>query len=108
MAAELTVIWWRDIPAQVLARSGRTSARVQLANRFQEAIDMAATRVGLIGTDDYLAGWHRETRDCGDDLDAGAAAEATRLERSYDDAALDALVRAGGLAEGSTGGEAAP
>ena len=97
MAAELTVIWWRDIPAQVVAKSGRTAARVQLTSRFQEAIDMAATRVGLIGTDDYLNEWHRETRDCGDDLDAEAAVEAERLESSYTDDALDSLVRAGGL-----------
>jgi hypothetical protein len=97
MAAELTVIWWRDIPAQVVAKSGRTAARVQLTGRFQEAIDMAATRVGLIGTDDYLNEWHRETRSCGVDLDAEAALEAERLELSYTDDALDALVRAGGL-----------
>jgi Virulence factor len=103
MAAELTVIWWRDIPAQVVARSGRTSARVQLANRFQEAIDMAATRVGLIGTDDYLAEWRRETRGCGEDLDAEAAAEAARLEQAFGDTALDVLVRAGGIAEGRSG-----
>ena len=98
--AELTVIWWRAIPAQVVAREGRTTARVQLTSRFQEAIDMAATRVGLIGTDDYLNEWHRETRPCGDDLDAEAAAEAERLEQAYPDAALDTLVRAGGLADG--------
>ena len=87
--AELTVIWWRAIPAQVVAREGRTTARAQLTNRFQEAIDMAATRVGLIGTDDYLNEWHRETRPCGDDLDAEAAAEAERLEQAYPDATLD-------------------
>jgi hypothetical protein len=98
--AELTVIWWRAIPAQVVAREGRTTARAQLTNRFQEAIDMAATRVGLIGTDDYLSEWHRETRPCGDDLDAEAAAEAERLEQAYSDTALDTLVRAGGLADG--------
>ena len=97
MAAELTVIWWRDIPAQVVAKSGRTAARVQLTSRFQEAIDMAATRVGLIGTDDYLNEWHRETRACGDDLDAESAVEAERLESSYTAEALDALVRTGGL-----------
>jgi hypothetical protein len=100
VAAELTVIRWRDIPAQVLARSGRTTARVQLTNRFQEAIDLAATRVGLIGTDDYLNEWHRETRPCGDDLDAEAAAEAERLEQAYPDVMLGSLVRSGGLAEG--------
>jgi hypothetical protein len=98
MAAELTVIWWRDIPAQVIAKSGRTTTRVALTDRFQEAIDMAATRVGLIGTDDYLAEWHRETRPCGDDLETEAAAEAHRLEQAYGDAALDVLVRSGGAA----------
>ena len=97
MAAELIVIWWRDIPAQVVAKSGRTAARVQLTSRFQEAIDMAATRVGLIGTDDYLNEWHRETRACGDDLNEEAASEAQRLEQSYTDMALDTLVRTGGL-----------
>ena len=96
--AELTVIWWRAIPAQVVAREGRTTARAQLTSRFQEAIDMAATRVGLIGTDDYLNEWHREARPCGDDLDAEAAVEAARLERAYTDETLDGLVRAGGLA----------
>jgi hypothetical protein len=97
--AELTVIWWRAIPAQVVAREGRTTARVQLTSRFQEAIDMAATRVGLIGTDDYLNEWHRETRPCGDALDDEAAAEAERLERAYPDSTLDTLVRSGGLTE---------
>jgi hypothetical protein len=100
--AELTVIWWRAIPAQVVAREGRTSARAQLTNRFQEAIDMAATRVGLIGTDDYLNEWRRETRPCGDDLDVEAAAEAERLEQAYPDTALETLVRAGGLVEGES------
>jgi hypothetical protein len=97
VAAELTVIWWRDIPAQVVAKHGRTAARVQLTSRFQEAIDMAATRVGLIGTDDYLNEWHRETRACDDDLDSEASSEAERLEQSYSDEALDTLVRTGGL-----------
>jgi hypothetical protein len=99
MAAELTVIWWRDIPAQVVAKSGRTTSRVQLTDRFQEAIDLAATRVGLVGTDDYLGEWRRETRPCGDDLEAEAAAEAHRLEQTYGDATLDVLIRAGGSAE---------
>ena len=102
--AELTVIWWRAIPAQVVAREGRTTARAQLTSRFQEAIDMAATRVGLIGTDDYLAEWHRETRRCGDDLDAEAAAEAERLEQTYTDSTLEALVRSGGLGDGAGDG----
>jgi Virulence factor len=95
--ADLTVIWWRDIPAQVIAKRGRTTAKAQLSDRFQEAIDMAATRVGLIGTDEYLSQWRRDSRTCGDDLDAEAAAEAHRLEQTYGDSLLESLVRAGGV-----------
>jgi hypothetical protein len=97
VTAELTVIRWRDIPAQVVAKAGRGTERVQLSSRFQEAIDMAATRIGLIGTDDYLAEWRRDTRPCGEDLEAEARAEADRLEQGYPDSALDELVRSGGL-----------
>jgi hypothetical protein len=97
--AELTVIWWRDIPAQVVAGTGRGAAKVQLSNRFQEAIDMAATRAGLIGSDDYMAEWHKERRACGDDLAAEARAEAERLESAYGDDRLLALARSGGVVD---------
>ena len=86
--AELTVIWWRDIPAQVTASRGRERARVQLSDRFQEAIDTAATRVGLIGTDEYMGEWHKETRPCGDELDGEAKTEAERLELEFTDELL--------------------
>ncbi len=98
--AQLTIISWRDIPAQVLAQGdGRVRARVQLSDRFQEAIDEAALRAGLFGTDEYLGEWRRETRPCGDDLDAEARAEAERLEAGFDDEALRRLARAGGSVE---------
>ncbi|HEV8565387.1 MAG TPA: virulence factor [Actinomycetota bacterium] len=93
--AELTVIWWRDIPAQVTASRGRERARVQLSDRFQEAIDTAATRVGLIGTDEYMAEWHKEERPCGDDLDAEAKTEAERLELEFTDEILATLAATG-------------
>ncbi len=103
--AELTVIWWRDIPAQVTAKEGRVRAKAPLSNRFQEAIDMAATRVGLIGTDEYLAQWRRETRHCSDDIEAEVEREAHRLEQSYGDSWLETLVRQGGRADASGGAE---
>ena len=72
--------------------------RRQLGERFQEAIDSAAMRAGTIGTDAYLAEWRRETRACGDDLDAEVAAEADRLAEAYPPNVLDELVRANGQA----------
>lgn len=84
----------------MVAREGRRTARVQLPGRFQEAIDAAAMRAGLIGTDAYLAEWRRESRPCGDDLEAEATAEAQRLEAALDEARLEHLARAGGVAAG--------
>jgi NADH pyrophosphatase NudC (nudix superfamily) len=97
---ELTVIWWRDIPAQVTAKAGRERVAIQLEHRFQEAIDAAAMRAGLIGSDSYLEEWRREPRFCGDDLGAEVAQEAEWLDAAYTDDVLERLVRASGRETG--------
>ena len=94
---ELTVIFWRDIPAQVTATDGKRNARAALADRFLLAIDEAAMRPGLSGSDDYLAEWRRETRECGTDLEREVADEAARLEEAMPPEMLERLVEAGGL-----------
>ena len=38
--ANLIIVYWRDIPAQVIVKKGRTSAKRELTLRFTEAIDM--------------------------------------------------------------------
>jgi hypothetical protein len=96
---DLTVISWRDIPAQVTAGKGRGAARVQLSDRFQEAIDAAAMRAGLSGTDAYLEEWRRASRPCGEDLAAEVAAAAGQIEQDYTDERLERLVRASGEEE---------
>ena len=80
---ELTVIYWRDIPAQVTATDGDAAVRVALPDRFQDAIDDAAMTAGLVDSDDYLAEWRRETRECGPDLAREVDAEAARLEERF-------------------------
>jgi hypothetical protein len=96
---ELTVISWRAIPAQVTAGKGRGATRIQLSERFQEAIDAAAMRAGLIGTDAYLEEWRRESQPCGANLEAEVVAAAARLEIEYNDERLERLVRASGEEE---------
>ena len=99
--ASLSIISWRDIPAQVVVRHGRVTAKVQLSARFQEAVDRAAMRAGRGSSDAYLADWKRgDPRPCGEDLQAEAAAEAARIEAAYTDEALEALIRSKGLAAG--------
>lgn len=96
--AKLIVVYWRDIPAQVIVKAGRQNAKRQLTERFEKAIDRAAMRAKLRDTDSYLAEWRRAAPvDCGDDLEAEAAAAAARLEADYDDERLAALVAAGGV-----------
>ena len=95
--AELTVIRWRDIPAQLTASDGSTVVRRELSERFQKAIDAAAMTAGLVESDAYLDGWERDVRPCSDDLEAEIAHEVERLEAAYDRSTLLALVRAGGL-----------
>jgi hypothetical protein len=97
---ELTVISWRAIPAQVKATDGRRNARAALADRFMLAIDEAAMRAGLSGSDDYLAEWQHATRECGADLEHEVAVEAARLEQSFPTDVLEQLVEAGGRDDG--------
>ncbi len=99
--AELEILYWRDIPAQVNARSGRNRVRRQLPERFQEAIDDAAMAGDLTGTDDYLEQWRKGApAACGEDLAAEAEVAARRLEADYPDARLAALIAAAGREPG--------
>jgi hypothetical protein len=97
--ASLIIISWRDIPAQVIVKRGRETAKVQLSARFQEAVDRAAMRAGKGSSDAYLADWKRsDPRPCGEDLQAEAAREAASIEARFSDEALETLIRAKGLA----------
>ena len=96
--AQLTVVYWRDIPAQVIVKKGRETAKVQLNERFEKAIDRAAMRANLRDTDSYLAEWRRAAPvEVSDALQAEADKKAAELEAAFDDAKLKALVESGGV-----------
>ena len=95
--ASLSVISWRDIPAQVVVRRGRETAKAKLSDRFQEAVDRAAMRAGKGSSDLYLAEWKRSSATpCSDDIEREAAA---RIEARYSDEDLERLIRANGVDE---------
>lgn len=97
--ASLSLILWRDIPAQVVVKRGRDTAKVKLSDRFQEAIDRAAMRAGKGTSNLYLEEWRRsDATPCGDDIEQEAAAEASRIEAKYSDEDLEKLVRSKGVA----------
>lgn len=106
--AKLTTIFWRDIPAQVTAKAGRKSAKIQLSDRFQEAIDMAAMRAGKGSTDEYLEDWRREQTTCSDDLDAEVKKAAAEIEDAIDTEGLQRLVKNKGIANPDNAPESVP
>ncbi|TIW43837.1 MAG: hypothetical protein E5V72_16800 [Mesorhizobium sp.] len=93
--ADLIVVYWRDIPAQVIVKKGRQNAKRELPLRFTEAIDMCAMRTGAGGTDDYLAEW-RKADPVSDDLEGEAEKALQDIDAKYDRERLVALVKAGG------------
>lgn len=93
---QITVVYWRDIPAQVIAGKGRRAAKVQLSERFEQAIDRAAMRSGAAETDAYLADWHKVPEEVdGADADI-ATARAAALEAAWTPERLKAVALAGG------------
>ena len=99
--ANLITLFWRDIPAQVIAERGRGRKReqekIELPRRFSVAIDAAAMRDGADSTDNYLAEWRRsKPEECGEDLKTEAAIRAAALNNEYTSKILRALVENGG------------
>ena len=98
MSVKKTVIYWRDIPSQVIVQRGRQREKAQLSARFQEAIDRAAMRAGKGSSDAYLNEWRRvtESLDSVDDLANFVRSEVARLESEYSDERLLSMIRNNG------------
>ena len=90
---DVTIVYWRDIPAQVIVGQGRRGSKVQLSERFEQAIDRAAMKADARDTDSYLAEWRKAAPYAVEGEPAEVAkAEAERLETEYDTARLKALI----------------
>lgn len=90
---DVTIVYWRDIPAQVIVGKGRRAAKVQLPERFEQAIDRCAMKVGARETGAYLAEWRKAASYSvdGEPQDV-ASAEAARLDREYDAQKIRSLI----------------
>jgi hypothetical protein len=95
--ADIIVVYWRDIPAQVIAQRGRKRERRELGERFIQAIDRAAMKAGVADSDAYLEAWRKGPPEpCGDDLVAEADKAAAEIEKRYDLEALKILIEQNG------------
>lgn len=95
-----TLIYWRDIPAQVILQRGRTREKAQLSQRFHDAIDRAAMRAGKGSSDAYIEEWRRDssTFESSGELREMAEQEISRFESEYSDERLLQLIRNHGSA----------
>ncbi|WP_135505251.1 virulence factor [Roseovarius aestuariivivens] len=96
---DVTIVYWRDIPAQVIVGKGRRGAKKQLPERFEQAIDRAAMKTGAAGTNEYLAEWRKAAPYTVEgDADDVAASEAARLDAEYDQDRIKSLIANDGWA----------
>jgi len=96
---DVTIVYWRDIPAQVIVGKGRRGAKMQLPERFEQAIDRCAMKVGARDTDAYLADWRKAAPyPVEGDPQEVANAEAARLDAEYDAEKIKALIASDGHA----------
>lgn len=97
--ADVTVVYWRDIPAQVIVGRGRKAVKHPLPERFEQAIDRAAMASGMAGTDEYLSQWRKAAPVSREgDAPTAAAAEAARIDTEYGQERLKELIAGGGFA----------
>jgi hypothetical protein len=97
-----TLIYWRDIPSQVIVQRGRKREKALLSSRFQEAIDRAAMRAGKGSSDAYMSEWCRKPSSIESDAELSdiAAEEVRRLEAEFSDELLLQLIRNHGSVSG--------
>ena len=96
---DVTIVYWRDIPAQIIVGKGRRGAKKPLPERFEQAIDRAAMKVGASDTDAYLAEWRKAAPYPVDGDPAEIAeSEAARLDAEYDQERIKTLIANDGRA----------
>ena len=95
---KLTVIKWRDIPTQVMIKKSRREVeKLQLDNRFMEAVDSAATVGDSTDADAYLRDWHNEVTEIADgDLKEPVETKVAELEAEFTDEVLLSYVNNAG------------
>ncbi|MEL6205013.1 MAG: virulence factor [Pseudomonadota bacterium] len=96
---DVTIVYWRDIPAQVIVGKGRRGTKRPLPERFEQAIDRCAMKVGARDTDAYLAEWRKAAPFAAEGTDVEVAdATAARIDAEYDAERLKTLIANDGWA----------
>ncbi len=96
---DVTIVYWRDMPAQVIVGRGRRGTKLPLPERFEQAIDRAAMKSGAAESDEYMAGFRKADPVPAEGTDAEAAAAAVaRIDAEYDQDRIKTLIANDGWA----------
>ena len=96
---ELTIILWRDIPAQLMIGNGRKAIKYKLPEKYEQAIDRCAMAVGAKDAESYLQDWRKKIITIQSNELATLDEEAKKLELVYTDERLKCLVNNNGWDE---------
>ena len=95
--AQRIIVYWRDIPAQVIVKRGRMAEKRELPDHFIKAIDASAMAIGAKDSDAYLAEWRKSRPEtCSGNMAAEADAAVADIIATYDMDRLKAMIRNGG------------
>ena len=102
--AKITIVYWRDIPAQIIAEQGRgrnrKQSKIELGKKFIVSIDSAAMKSGAEGSDDYLSDWRRsDPEEISDNLELEVNKLKKEIEEKYSNSKLKGLISNGGFEE---------
>ncbi|PCJ85295.1 MAG: hypothetical protein COA52_16365 [Hyphomicrobiales bacterium] len=96
--AKKTIVYWKDIPTQVIVKIGRKAARRELPEYFIQSVDQCAMKLGAKDSEAYLAEWRRgEPQEVSADLEAEADAALEELVKAYPKSRLKELIASGGV-----------
>lgn len=96
---DVTIVYWRDIPAQVIVGKGRRGTKRILPERFEQAIDRAAMKTGAAETDAYLAEWRKAAPYVVEgDAEQVANDTVAQIDAEYDQEKIKALIAKDGWA----------
>ncbi len=97
--AQLKIVYWHDIPGQVVFKQGRRNTRLRLSVRFMKAIERAGYRLKKQQKDALFEPWHDVAQIVDGDVREQAQLLVRQIEDQYSDAVLEQLIRASGKAE---------
>ena len=93
---KLIIVYWRDIPAQLMIGKGRQAKKYKLPEKYEKAIDLCAMKVGAKDSEAYLKYWRKEIISFNDNRANNLEHEAKKIEIEYSEEKLKKLIRNGG------------